>query len=312
MSGFFLRFEPPKPKFSINHSHKLTFLGSCFSDEMSKYAIESGFDVISNPYGTIYHPISIANNLNDALNDVIHFSDIKREELYYSWSTSTRIHAKSESVLNDLMMNLNRGMLAHLDKPGVLFITFGTAFIYKLKGENMLVANCHKQPGTMFEKQLTSVDKIVSYWKEILGKLQQRNPNLKVVFTVSPVRHIRDGVIENNRSKSRLLQAVEELTLLENVDYFPSYEIVIDELRDYRFFKEDRIHPSNEATKYVWNRLSELYFGEQTKNVIGEFLKVRKRLVHRYTQTQDLDVNTLKSIKYLEGEFPWISWGVEK
>lgn len=312
MSGFFLRFEPPKPKFSINHSHKLTFLGSCFSDEMSKYAIESGFDVICNPYGTIYHPISIANNLNDALNGVTQFADIEKEGLFYSWSTSTKINAKSESGLNDLLTNLNRGMLSNLNAPGVLFITFGTAFIYKLKGENKFVANCHKQPGTMFDKQLISVEIIVSYWKEILGKLQQRNPNLKVVFTISPVRHIRDGVIENNRSKARLLQAVEELSLLENVDYFPSYEIVLDELRDYRFFKEDRIHPTDEATKYVWNRLSELYFSEQTKNVVAEFSKVRKRLAHRSTQTQDLDLKTLKSIQYLETEFPWISWAMEK
>jgi hypothetical protein len=312
MSGFFLRFEPPKPKFSINHSHKLTFLGSCFSDEMSKYAIESGFDVICNPYGTIYHPISIANNLNDALNGVTQFADIEKEGLFYSWSTSTKINAKSESGLNDLLTNLNRGMLSNLNAPGVLFITFGTAFIYKLKGENKFVANCHKQPGNLFEKENSSTDKIMEIWKETLIKLSKLNPDLKVVFTISPVRHIRDGIIENNQSKARLIYAVEKLTSRQNVDYFPAYEIVMDELRDYRFFKEDRIHPTAEAINFIWKRFSDLYFDEQTKTTIQEFSKIRRRLAHRSDQQLNLDAQTLKSMQHLENEFPWVRWNVEK
>jgi hypothetical protein len=174
------------------------------------------------------------------------------------------------------------------------------------------VANCHKQPSQLFDKELTSVEEILSIWKDLIEKLQQFNPNLKIVFTVSPVRHIRDGIIENSRSKARLIQVVEKLTELKQVEYFPSYEIVLDELRDYRFFKEDRIHPSAEATKYIWKRFSDLYFDDQTKKDVDEFLKVRKRLAHKAEKSFALDENTLKSIKYLENQFPWVRWNVEK
>jgi hypothetical protein len=164
----------------------------------------------------------------------------------------------------------------------------------------------------LFEKEISSVEKIAEIWQEVLTKLRQTNPKLKVVFTVSPVRHIRDGIIENNRSKARLLQVVETLTELNDVEYFPSYEIVIDELRDYRFFKEDRIHPSEEATKYIWKRFSDLYFDDQTKKDVIEIFKVRKRLAHRTEKYVELDMNTLKSMQHLENEFPWVRWNVDK
>jgi lysophospholipase L1-like esterase len=312
MSDFFLRFDLPKTEYSINHSHKLTFLGSCFSDEMSKYAKGSGFDVVSNPYGTIYHPISIANNLSDALHEVTQFADFERDGFYYSWNCSTKINASSREELNHLLSEKNRKLLEHLSQPGFLFVTFGTAFIYRLKNENKYVANCHKQPGQFFLKELSNAAAIVETWKELLQKMQVKFPQLKVVFTVSPVRHIRDGIIENNRSKARLIQVVEELSSGENVAYFPSYEIVMDELRDYRFFQEDRIHPTLEATKYIWNRFSDMYFNEQTKKVVEDCLKVKKRLAHRSALNHNLDLNTLKSMQYLESHFPWISWNAEK
>ena len=312
MGDFFLRFDLPKSEFTINHTHKLTFLGSCFSDEISKKALESGFQVLSNPFGTIYNPISIAKNLLDALSDNVNVSVLKRDELYFSWDASTKISAKSESELEQLILTKNTSLKDHLAQPGFLFVTFGTALIYKLKEQNRYVANCHKQPSQLFKKELVEVDEVVDIWTNLIEKLQRFNPNLKIVFTVSPVRHIRDGIIENNRSKARLIQTVEKLTELNDVEYFPSYEIVIDELRDYRFFKEDRIHPSEEATKYIWIRFSDLYFDDQTKKDVVEIFKVRKRLAHRTEKSVDLDTNTLKSIQYLENQFPWVCWNVEK
>lgn len=312
MSDFFLRFELPITEFIINHNHKLTFIGSCFSDEISNYAKNSGFQVLSNPFGTIYNPISIAKNLLDALSDNVNVSVLQRDELYFSWDASTKISAKSESELEQLILTKNTSLKDHLAQPGFLFITFGTAFIYRLKEDNRYVANCHKQPSQLFEKELTSAEEILSIWKILIDKLERFNPSLKIVFTISPVRHIRDGIIENNRSKARLIHAVEKLTELNDVEYFPSYEIVLDELRDYRFFKEDRIHPSEEASSYIWQRFSDLYLNDQTKKDVAEFIKVRKRLAHKSEKPVKLDTNTLKSIQYLENKFPWVRWNVEK
>lgn len=312
MSDFFLRFELPKTEFTINHTHKLTFIGSCFSDEISNYAIDSGFQVLSNPFGTIYNPISIAKNLLHALTDYVDVSVLKRDELYFSWDASTKISAISKSELKQIILARNTSLKKHLAQPGFLFVTFGTAFIYKLKKENQYVANCHKQPSQLFVKELSSVENIVHLWKELIENLRLYNPELKVIFTVSPVRHIRDGIIENNRSKARLIHSVEKLTELNDVEYFPSYEIVLDELRDYRFFKEDRIHPSEEASSYIWQRFSDLYLNDQTKKDVAEFIKVRKRLAHKSEKPVNLDTNTLKSIQYLENKFPWVRWNVEK
>ncbi|MFM7668882.1 MAG: GSCFA domain-containing protein [Bacteroidota bacterium] len=312
MSDFFLKFNLPKPEFTINHSHKLTFLGSCFSDEISNRASESGFHVLSNPFGTIYHPFALAKNILDSIDRNTNFPLFERDGLFFSWDASTKISAKSRGELEERIVTKNIQLLDHLSQPGVLFITFGTAHIYKVKSEHRFVANCHKQPGNLFDKEISSVESIVELWQDILSKLWQINPDLKLVFTVSPVRHIRDGIIENNRSKARLVQAVEELVKLNNVDYFPSYEIVMDELRDYRFFKEDRVHPSEEAVNYIWKRFSESYFNDHTQSIVLELSKIRKRIAHRSVQKFDLDVKTLKSMEFFQNEFPWVNWIVEK
>ena len=312
MSNFFLHFDLPKTKFSINHFDKLTFLGSCFSDEISNNAENSGFHVISNPFGTIYHPFAIAKNLIYAIEGKTNIPVLERDELFYSWDASRKVSAKSKIELEQIIISKNKKLLEHISQPGFLFITFGTSFIYKVKDKSSYVANCHKQPGNLFEKENSSTDKIIEIWQETLIKLSKLNPDLKVVFTISPVRHIRDGIIENNRSKARLIYAVEKLTSRQNVDYFPAYEIVMDELRDYRFFKEDRIHPTAEAINFIWKRFSDLYFDEQTKTTIQEFSKIRKRLAHRSDQQLNLDAQTLKSMQHLENEFPWVRWNVEK
>lgn len=312
MSDFFLRFDLPKSELTINHTHKLTFIGSCFSEEISKYAIESGFQVLSNPHGTIYNPISIAKNLLDSIEGNTNISLLHRDNFFYSWDASTKISAKSKIDLEHLIFDRNNYLKGQLSSPGFLFITFGTAFTYKLKGENRYVANCHKQPNQLFEKEMINVDVILKIWRELIDKLRHFNPDLKIIFTVSPVRHVRDGIIENSRSKARLIQVVEKLTELNQVQYFPSYEIILDELRDYRFFKEDRIHPSEEAIKYIWNRLSSFYFDEQTKKYVDEFLKVNKRLTHRVEKSFELDESTLKSMTSLKNQFPWVNWNVEK
>jgi lysophospholipase L1-like esterase len=312
MSDFFLKFDIPKTEFSINHFHKLTFLGSCFSDEISTFALQSGFDVLSNPFGTTYNSISIARNILDALDENKSIPFLKRDELVYSWNASTKISAKSELELEQKITARNKELVSQLSHPGYLFITFGTAFIYKLKSKNKYVANCHKQPANLFEKEMSSVDEIQELWQEVITKLGEKNPLLKIIFTVSPVRHVRDGIIENNRSKARLIQAVENLSTIENVGYFPSYEIMMDELRDYRFFKEDHVHPSAEALKYLWKRFSDLYFDDQSEKVIEEFSKIRKRLAHRTDRSLDLDSNTLKSMALLKNKYPWVSWNVEK
>jgi hypothetical protein len=308
VSNFFLNFPIDKSVKHISHAHNLTFLGSCFSNEISSLALESGFRVNSNPFGTIFHPIPLAENVIQVIDNKNQNDFLERDGKYYSWNASTTIFGQSPEDLHRNIQAKTATLRNHLSEPGFVFVTFGSAFYYELKENNKIVANCHKQPNQFFEKKLSEVEELVEVWINVIENLRMFNSKLNVVFTVSPVRHIRDGLVENNRSKGRLIQLVEKICKESGSTYFPSYEIVIDELRDYRFFKQDRIHPNEEAISYVWNRFSEKYFDDQTKLVISDFFQVRKRLAHRSEINGIVDNRLLELKSKLEREFPWVQW----
>lgn len=258
-------------------------MGSCFSDEIADKANYFGFNTCSNPFGTVFHPLAIARTLLETIQRSTGFREriATRNDLFFSWDAGSTLFGYSTEELNKKLESTRSVLSEDLKLGNFLFVTFGTAWGYREHQSNELVANCHKYPGTAFTKQLTSIEEIVFQWENVIGLLKELNPDLKIVFTISPVRHSKDGLVENNHSKAILIEAVRRLVSENYASYFPSYEIVIDELRDYRFFKEDRVHPNEEAVAYVWDRFKDCYFTEDTKKIMEEVRSYRLAEGHR-------------------------------
>lgn len=276
----------PKSSFKIKESEKILFLGSCFADSVGEKFMRGGFDALVNPFGTLYNPMSIAELIircivksdKDYYDNDVFMSD---DGVWHSWMHHSKFSSTSRETLVDNINNTSDKVHDFLKTCNVLVITFGTSIIYRKKDNNQLVANCHKQLDSMFIRERLTVDSIVDKWKEVIDKLSKINNNLKIVFTVSPIRHKRDGMHVNNISKGILLQAVdtiinnEELSIGESnaMQYFPSYEIMLDELRDYRFYADDMIHPSALAVDYIWQRFQDIYFDKNTQ----EFVRLKNK-----------------------------------
>jgi hypothetical protein len=296
---FKLSFDIPEFSTKIEYGKNILFLGSCFSDEIAVKAKYQGFKVDSNPFGTIFHPLALSRFIKETLSDeAISERIIQRNDLYLSWDASSSIVGFSP---NELISNIQKVRLDWKEKllsATHLFMTFGTSWGYRLTENNLLVANCHKFPASNFTKELSLQSDIVKEWTETIALLLELNSSLQIVFTVSPVRHIKDGLIENNRSKAILLDAVRILEQEMNCSYFPSFEIVMDELRDYRFFKTDNVHPNELAINYVWQRFSNCYFSDETVTISKEVLKIRNEEAHRsITPTSEASALQLQKLK---------------
>jgi hypothetical protein len=296
---FKLSFDIPEFSTKIEYGKNILFLGSCFSDEIAFKAKYQGFKVDSNPFGTIFHPLALSRFIKETLSDeAISERIIQRNDLYLSWDASSSIVGFSP---NELISNIQKVRLDWKEKllsATHLFMTFGTSWGYRLTENNLLVANCHKFPASNFTKELSLQSDIVKEWTETIALLLELNSSLQIVFTVSPVRHIKDGLIENNRSKAILLDAVRILEQEMNCSYFPSFEIVMDELRDYRFFKTDNVHPNELAINYVWQRFSNCYFSDETVTISKEVLKIRNEEAHRsITPTSEASALQLQKLK---------------
>jgi hypothetical protein len=302
-------------KLEITHAHKITLLGSCFSDEMIIHFKNGGFDVQGNPFGTIFHPLALSNIIESTLNQSsLHGEYYQRNDLFFSWLASGTFFERSIAKLSNKEIEGLQNLKNRLLESDFLVITLGTAWGYRLKTTNQLVANCHKAPSSQFTKELTDSDFMDQVWRSTLNVLLAINPNLKVVFTVSPVRHIKDGLVENTRSKARLVELVYRL---ENpsagVFYFPAFELVNDCLRDYRFYKSDLIHPNDSAIQYVWEHLKDSYFPKGTHLLAEEVLKLHRESEHiSLYQDSESDrafrANFESKKKKLLQDFPEITW----
>lgn len=276
------KVDIPKSTWQIQHTDKVMLLGSCFADEVGQQFVRGGFDALVNPFGTLYNPASIAAILlrcisQNECKEV--FED--KDGTWHSWMHHSRFSAPSKEELQARITTATQTASDFLLTADVLIITFGTSIIYRLTENGMLVANCHKQPDSLFTRQtLTSYD-ITDQWQMLIQLLQSVNPKLRIIFTVSPIRHKRDGFHINNISKGILLQAIEDLSPTGLASYFPSYEIMLDELRDYRFYAEDMIHPSPLAVQYIWERFQDTYFSSTTRDAILKANKEFARSQHR-------------------------------
>lgn len=282
--NFKLNFDIKSPARKINYSDKLFFIGSCFSENIAEQFDKHLFSVTSNPHGILFNPTSIANALQDVINKKIYADkDIFFEQgLWRSFHHHGQFSNADKTVcLENINASINKAY-EQLKNSKYLFVTLGSAFAYKHVQQQHIVANCHKIPAKEFEKILINKEEITNSYNKLIADLKTFNPTIKIVFTVSPVRYIRDGLVENNHSKAVLLQATHELIATnENCFYFPSYEIVIDELRDYRFFKEDMVHPNELAIKYIWERIQQSWIDATSLEFINEAGQYKRLLEHR-------------------------------
>ncbi|MCC6369364.1 MAG: GSCFA domain-containing protein [Bacteroidia bacterium] len=284
---FHLNHTPLKAQFEINHQHSLFLIGSCFSENIGHLLHTHKFNTLSNPGGILFNPKSIAGYFKNVLNktEVTNEHLLKRENKSYSFLHHSSVNADSPQELINSIQTQNELVYEKLKTTDYIFITFGTAFYYHHKALNTTVANCHKLPSTVFEKRMVSTEEIVAEYSEIIGQLLEINPQLNIVFTVSPVKHLRDGVVENSLSKATLITSVHKLAqIFRSCSYFEAYELLTDDLRDYRFYKEDMAHPNEQAIEYIWNKFSECYFTPETMAINQKLIKLHRLMAHRPIQ----------------------------
>jgi hypothetical protein len=276
---FYLDFPIPASPDKINIKDSMVLVGSCFADNIGSKLSGHKFNCLSNPFGTIYNPISICQILEDSFTPS---RTTKSQDVFYHWQVHSRISALTENELSERMDTERKKLQARLLNANWLIITLGSAFAYRLNETGEIVANCHKIAQSAFTKELLSIEELERTLSSTLLKLTSKNPELRIILTVSPVRHFREGLVENNRSKSRLIEVVQNLSWeFDRIKYFPAYEILIDELRDYRFYAKDRVHPSEEAIDYIWQKFNETYFDQATRDFVKEWGQIRASINHR-------------------------------
>jgi len=274
----------PKYTFDLSHSDKVFSVGSCFALHLADRLLHYKFSCTSNPYGTLFHPIPLLQNLTNAIKgaEVDEELFLEREDAVFHYSCHSSIWADSKAELKMKLQDLQLSVAKDLKESKLLILTFGTAFLYQLALSDKAVANCHKQAKNTFTKGLSSPQEIQTVFQSFYTDLKKQNPDIQILLTVSPVRHIRDGVHQNNVSKSSLILACEEIqNTFDDVHYFPAYEIVLDELRDYRFFEKDRVHPNEEAREYVWNKFTVALLKPASKLLNIDLDKLYSSINHR-------------------------------
>ena len=278
-----------KPSFDINHAQRILMLGSCFVDEMGAKLQADKFHCLVNPFGVLYNPASIAALLLRSISER-EYDDQSPEILFTDGLFHSGMHHSQFSSANkkELTDRLNSTLLLvseWLQQADILIITFGTSYIYRLKDTGMLVSNCHKQPDSLFLRQRLSAYDIADSWKTLLQLLHSVNPKLRVIFTVSPIRHKRDGLHENQLSKAELLLAIDEILQTSPMQdcsyYFPSYEILLDELRDYRFYATDMVHPSPLAVDYIYEKFQDSFMDREEQRLSALCREVQAAMEHK-------------------------------
>jgi hypothetical protein len=276
-----INIKPLEP--FISHKNKILLTGSCFTEHIGNFLIETKFDVLQNPNGILFDPASVSSSLLSYIQSKQYTEDdlFYLNETWNSWQHHSRF---SNPDKTECLFNINQSQeQAHefLQNADWLIITLGSAFTYKLENLNP-VANCHKAPAQYFTKHLNTIEEIITGFDNTIHQLFHFNKKLKIIFTISPVRHLRDGVVDNNRSKARLIESVHHIVnKFDRLYYFPAYELVIDILRDYRFYDVDLAHPNYAATQFVLEKFSETCFSQSTRELIDEIKKITNAKKHK-------------------------------
>ena len=312
--------EVEPSKYMINHKTPVMFLGSCFADNIGAMLAEKKFPVCINPFGVIYNPMSVKQSLDILINK----NKFQKQDLYKfnnQWISFYHHSRFSSPDLNEALEKINSGIEKGADllkMTNFLFITFGTAWVYEWKETGKVVSNCHKIPAREFIRRMLKPEEILEVWGEIIEKLKTQLPRLKIIFTVSPVRHWKDGAEGNMVSKSVLLYAIHLLRKkFPDTDYFPSYEIMMDDLRDYRFYGEDMLHLNTTAVNYIWKKFDQRFFNDETREVLKKVDEINKAVAHKPFRPGSEDhlafiEKTLQKIKQVESAFPEMDFSKEK
>ncbi len=304
----------------ISYTDKILFIGSCFSEEIAARMSDLKFDILQNPSGILYDPISISSALNSyVINETFELKELFfQHDLWHSWQHHSIFSGLDKEEVFCKIVNTRQEAHQFLKDTSWLIISLGTSFSYTLKNERIEVANCHKAPADYFEKKLIMIEETIATLSTTINNLREFNPGLKIIFTVSPVRHIKDGLAENNRSKARLLEAVHFITeKFQDIFYFPAYELIIDVLRDYRFYKADLVHPSDAAVDFVFENFCNALLDEAGKKLLEEIKKVVTAVNHKPFQKESVAHKNfmnkqLEKINKISEKFPGIDFTEEK
>ena len=320
--SFFTEIKIPEFPLKMDYSKSMMFFGSCFSENIGQKLLDLKFDVDLNPFGILYNPISIANSLHILLEKRIFTeSDLFKDQGIWS---SFYHHSRFSNVDREVALEKINSRIARsrefLQKADFLMITFGTSWVYEFKETGQVVTNCHKVPAAQFKRFRLDVSEITGVYSKLLMELERFNPNLKVVFTVSPIRHWKDGAVENQVSKATLLLAIDHLLKgpkSKNIGYFPSYELMMDELRDYRFYAEDMLHLSPVATDYIFERFGKVMISINSLQIAKEVVKITKAVLHRPVNSASVEYErfllyNLEEINKLTINFPYLNFTNEK
>jgi len=294
--------------YPINYHSKIILLGSCFSENIGNKFNYYKFQSQQNPFGILFHPKAIETFITNAIN----LKEYTDEDVFFfneRWHCFDAHSEMSSSSKEELLQNLNDAIQhtnQQINETSHIIITLGTSWTYRFIETDTTVANCHKVPQKKFLKELLPVDEISESLESIIALVKDVNPSINIILTVSPVRHLKDGFVENQQSKSHLIAAIHQVVEpRKKLFYFPSYEIMMDELRDYRFYKEDMIHPSKTAIDYIWEKFCEAWIDDESKNTMNKVDSIQKRMNHRpfnpnskehqnFLQTIQKDILTLQ------------------
>lgn len=287
---FHFEFDIKKIKTPISLNSKLLLVGSCFTENIGEKLRKHKFSVLENPHGILFNPVSVADAIADYISNKTYAeSDLFiLNETWHSWKHHSRFSGITQQESIDKINGAIKEAHEYLKEADHLVITLGSAWLYTLTEKaanaipNTVAANNHKAPSDWFQKKLLNPTEAIYLLNELIKSLQAFNPKLSIIFTISPVRHLREGLVENNRSKAVLIQAVHQLVdKYEHLYYFPAYELVIDDLRDYRFYAEDLVHPNYQATQYVWEKLLDACVEEETKTLMKEIAEINLAFQHK-------------------------------
>lgn len=312
--------ETPQFPFKIGYKDNIMFLGSCFTNSIGLKLKDLKFNADINPFGILYNPISMKQSLEILTKGKLYTEKdlFEHSEMWHSFNHHSKFSGTNLEytlkVINDRITKSSN----NLKDADFLFITFGTAFAFEHKKTGKIVSNCHKLPSSEFKNYMLNADLITVEYFQLLNVLKNLNPELKIVFTVSPIRHIKDGLIKNRESKSTLFVAIQQIMdHFENTFYFPAYEIMIDDLRDYRFYTADMLHPSETAIKYIMDIFADSFFDDKTKKIKAEVEKINRAVAHRILNpgtkaASDFRKNSYETVLRLEKEYPFLDFGFEK
>ena len=304
----------PHSLFEISHAQNGIAIGSCFTTNIGNRLQAAKFPIFVNPLGTVYNPVSVAQTIDLLLGEI----PFDEQQIFFAngvWQ-SYYLHTSFSSVEKQEVLcsfnSVKNTFTKKFQNIEYLILTLGTAWIYELKESGLIVNNCHKTPASQFIRRKLSVDECVSVLETTISRLRKQNPDLQVIFTVSPIRHWKDGAHENQVSKSTLFLAIDELQKsTQNIHYFPAYELLMDDLRDYRFYDDDMLHPSATAIDYIWERFSETYFSAETQSLNQTIEKIQKALAHRPFNAESPEYKsfiekTKVQCREIESQYPFI------